>query len=127
MALIDAAAITGGVMRIGISVSTPYEAMAAEKNGADYIGLGPIFATSSKHDALPAVGLAAIREIRTLVDIPIVAIGGLTKDNIPHVIAAGADGIAVISAVVSQKDVRQAAKDLKKIIDDAVKASEDRR
>jgi len=113
---------------IGISVSSPYEAFAAEMSGADYIGLGPVFETSSKDDAGSAVGLASLREISDLVNIPIVAIGGITKENIPSVIAAGADGVAVISAVVSQKDVRGAAKELKGIVDGAViKASEGRR
>jgi len=115
-------------MLIGISVSTLEEALAAEKGGADYIGLGPIFATSSKDDAGSAVGLETLKKIRSAVKIPIVAIGGITKANTPSIIMAGADGVAVISAVVSQKDVKGATADLKKIVDDAViKASKVRR
>jgi thiamine-phosphate pyrophosphorylase len=128
MCLADAIGASGKKILIGISVSSLKEAYEAERGGADYIGLGPIFATSSKDDAADAVGLGMLAEIKGSVSIPIVAIGGLTKDNIASVVAAGADGIAVISAVVSQKDVRAAANELKRIIDDAsVKASKGRR
>ena len=127
MKLADALRTVGGML-IGISVSTLEEALAAEKGGADYIGLGPIFATSSKDDAGSAVGLETLKKIRSAVKIPIVAIGGITKANTPSIIMAGADGVAVISAVVSQKDVKGATADLKKIVDDAViKASKVRR
>ena len=127
MSILYAADIAPEYMQIGISVSTPDEAAAAEKSGADYVGLGPVFGTSSKHDAGSALGLNALREVRRFIDIPIVAIGGITKDNAASVISAGADGVAVISAVVSQKDVKKATEELKKIVDDAVRASKGRR
>ncbi|MDR0198391.1 MAG: thiamine phosphate synthase [Methanomassiliicoccaceae archaeon] len=128
MGLADAVGMKEKKLLIGISVSSPEEALEAERNGADYVGLGPIFATSSKHDAGNAVGLDAIREMRNAVNIPIVAIGGITKDNISSVIEAGADGAAVISAVVSQRDVVSAAEELKKMINESkVKASKGRR
>jgi thiamine-phosphate pyrophosphorylase len=128
MSLENAMRITQMTMMIGISVSTLEEARAAERGGADYIGFGPIFETSSKHDAGSAVGLKFLRLMKNSVNIPVVAIGGITKENIADVILSGADGAAVISAVVSQKDIRKAAEELKTIILNVkVKASTGRR
>ena len=106
-------------MLVGISVGSLKEALDAEKGGADYIGFGPVFSTSSKHDAGNAVGLELLKKIRSSVKIPIVAIGGMAKHNIKDVITSGADGIAVISAVVSQEDVKKATEELKEIISSA--------
>ena len=75
--------------------------------------LSPIFSTTSKDDAGPGHGLAALREIREEVSIPVIAIGGISRDNVGAVIGAGADGVAVISAVVGQPDITAAARDLK--------------
>jgi len=112
---------------LGVSVSSVGEALDAVRNGADYLGVGPVFDTSSKNDAGTGIGLTALSEIRDSVNVPIVAIGGITKKNAASVIAAGADGVAVISAVVSQNDVAAAAKELKRITDGAVRASKGRR
>ena len=101
---------------IGVSAGTLEEALAAERDGADYIGLGPLFPTASKSDAGEACGLGLLREVRSRVSIPVVAIGGIGAHNAADVITAGADGIAVISAVVSQDDVTAAARRLKEII-----------
>jgi thiamine-phosphate pyrophosphorylase len=101
---------------IGISAGTLKEALDAGRDGADYIGLGPIFPTQSKNDAGKACGLDLLREVKSRVSVPVVAIGGIGAGNAGAVIAAGADGIAVISAVVSQDDVTQAARGLKEII-----------
>ena len=98
---------------IGVSVRNPEEAVAAEEAGADYVVLSPIFSTTSKDDAGPGLGLAALREIREEVSIPVIAIGGISRDNVGAVIGAGADGVAVISAVVGQPDITTAARDLK--------------
>lgn len=98
---------------IGVSVGSVREAVEAEDGGADYVAVSPLFATSSKDDAGAGHGLATLREIRESVSVPVVAIGGITKENVPSVIAAGADGIAVISAVVAQPDIAGAARDLK--------------
>ena len=125
--LSDAVRTSGGKLLIGISVSTKEEAIAAEKGGADYVGAGPIFGTMSKDDALAPIGLGALIEIKNSVKIPVVAIGGIGKKNASSVISAGADGIAVISAVVSQKDVAGAAKELKLIVNEALRASKARR
>jgi len=97
---------------IGASASSVDEAVAAKRDGADYIGLGPIFSTSSKPDAGAPAGVQLIAEVRRAVRIPIVAIGGLTADNIGEVLRAGADGAAFISAVVSADDPEAATRRL---------------
>jgi thiamine-phosphate pyrophosphorylase len=98
---------------IGVSVGTVAEAMAAERDGADYIALSPLFDTDSKHDAGTGHGLGRLREVRQATALPLVAIGGVNARNLCQVIEAGADGVAVVSAVVSQDDVCSAARSLK--------------
>jgi thiamine-phosphate pyrophosphorylase len=94
---------------VGTSAGTVEEARQAEVDGADYIGVGSIFATSSKADAGDAIGPEALRRIREAVHIPIVAIGGITAANAAAAIAAGAHGVAVIAAVVGADDIAAAA------------------
>lgn len=97
---------------IGISASNIEEAAAAEREGADYIGLGAVFATQTKGDAGLPVGVETVREVTRRVNVPVVAIGGINFDNVGQVIKAGADGIAVVSAVTGVFDVRSAARRL---------------
>lgn len=97
---------------IGISVNTLAEAQAAEKEGADYLGVGPIFPTSSKIDLPPVLGLEGIKEIRAETKIPILAIGGINVANVADVISAGASGVAVISAIAASDNPRAAAGEL---------------
>ena len=85
---------------IGLSTHTLDQVVAASHTSADYLALGPIFATSSKPDASPVVGLDLLRRARGLTSKPIVAIGGITRHNAPSVLAAGADSLAVISALL---------------------------
>ncbi len=94
---------------IGISVKTAEEAVAGERDGADYIGMGPIFKTLSKEDSGPEVGLAGLRKVRAKVKIPILAIGGISAANAAEVISAGADGVAVISAIAAAMNPHEAA------------------
>jgi thiamine-phosphate pyrophosphorylase len=101
---------------IGVSVSNVDEACQAEREGADYVALSPTFSTGSKPDAGPGHGLDMLRKIRQNVSVPIIAIGGIAHHNAGEVIAAGADGIAVISAVVGATDITAAARDLKNLI-----------
>ena len=101
---------------IGVSVNTPEEAKRAEEMGADYLGVGAIFQTSTKPDAEQGIGLDAIYRIKQVTDLPVVAIGGINRGNIQHVISAGADAAAVVSAVVAQDDVRAAAHELRDLI-----------
>ncbi|MDO9033941.1 MAG: thiamine phosphate synthase [Methanoregula sp.] len=101
---------------IGVSVSTVDEAVRAEREGADYVALSPTFSTESKPDAGPGHGPYMLREIRQNVSVPVIAIGGIHRGNVREVIAAGAAGVAVISAVVGAEDITAAARDLKNLI-----------
>ncbi len=104
---------------IGVSVGTVAEAKRAEQEGADYIALSPVFSTASKNDAGPGRGLIVLREIRRSVSVPVIAIGGITMDNVREVITAGADGVAVISVVVGSKNITAAAQELSTRISDS--------
>jgi thiamine-phosphate pyrophosphorylase len=101
---------------IGVSVGTVDEAVRAEQEGADYIAISPVFSTASKYDAGPGLGLELVREIRQSVSVPVIAIGGINFDNVHEVIAAGADGVAVISGVVGRRNITAAARELRKRI-----------
>ncbi len=101
----EARRILGPDAVIGVSAGSAAEAADAQRRGADYIGLGPICATSTKPDAGPVCGIEGIRAVRAAVDIPIVAIGGITLDMAGEVIAAGADAVVAIAAVVGSPDV----------------------
>ena len=90
---------------IGITVHNLAEAMEAQRSGADYLGVSPIFETLTKSDAGKPRGIALIEEIRGQVDIPLIAIGGINFANAPEVIKAGSDGLCAISAVVAKEDV----------------------
>jgi len=96
---------------IGISTHSLEQARDAESAGADYIGFGPVFRTGTK-DAGPVRGPEMLRQVRNEVSIPVIAIGGINGENAGAVLAAGADGIAVISAVLDAPDVEAAAKGL---------------
>lgn len=109
--------IAGDSLIIGISAESVDDALRAEQEGADYIGISPVFSTPTKTDIAPPLGLEGVRQIRALVDIPLVGIGGIHSDNAESVLAAGADGIAVVSAIVSAADPAGAAKKLKTLID----------
>ncbi|EQB86953.1 hypothetical protein M918_11435 [Clostridium sp. BL8] len=100
---------------IGVSVRTLEQALLAENNGADYLGVGAIYPTGSKEDAT-LVGLEALKSIKENVKIPVVAIGGIKEDNCKEVIKAKADGIAVISAIFGEDDIRMASKKLQELI-----------
>lgn len=97
---------------LGVSTGTVLEARQAVADGADYLGVGSIFATKSKGDAGEPIGLAGLKAIRAAVDVPIIAIGGIDAGNVAEVIAAGADGVAVVSAVIGAQDVAAAAREL---------------
>ena len=104
---------------IGVSVGSVEEAVKAVEDGADYVAVSPVFSTASKHDAGDGHGLDTARAICNAVSVPVVGIGGPNKENIPEVVAAGIDGIAVISAVVSQEDISASAAELSAIIAEA--------
>jgi thiamine-phosphate pyrophosphorylase len=101
---------------VGVTVSTVEEALKATADGADYLGVSPIFATGTKADAGEPIGLARLAEIRHAVSLPLVAIGGINADNVADVMRAGADGAAVISAVTRADEMEIAARRLAAII-----------
>ena len=96
---------------IGLSAHTVEEAIKAEEMGADYIGVGTVFNTSTKSDATP-VSFDTLKSICSIVRIPVVAIGGINKNNILKLSGSGADGVAVISAIFAQPDIGMATKEL---------------
>ena len=97
---------------IGISVDNVEKAKIAEAEGADYIALGPIFSTKKKINAGEPVGVEEIKKVKSIVRLPVIAIGGINLQNIQLVAMAGADSVAVISAVVGAPDIRRAMKEL---------------
>lgn len=119
MHIADARRIVGRSMLIGISAECPDDAIRAEAQGADYVGISPVFATLTKTDTAPPLGLNGVRAIRAAVSIPLVGIGGVGSANAAQVIHAGCDGVAVVSAIVSALDPKRAAAELKAIIDTA--------
>ncbi len=116
MPLYQAREILGNNKIIGISVNTVEEAIKAETEGADYLGASPLFYTDSKKDLDPELGLKGLQEMRKQVKIPILAIGGINSSNASEVMAAGADGIAVISAILGANDISQATQKLLKAV-----------
>ncbi|MQA91920.1 MAG: thiamine phosphate synthase [Gemmatimonas sp.] len=104
--------ITPSDFILGRSVDTPDEAAAAEVAGADYVGLGPIFNTASKSGLGDAIGPTGVAAVRDRVSLPIVAIGGIDRSRAAPVIEAGADGIAVIGAIMGALDPYSAARQL---------------
>lgn len=111
--------IAGKNFIIGASVSSPEEALLAEKEGADYISAQSIFRTSSKEN-VKIIGLEGLRSIVNASSLPVIAIGGINKDNVKDVIRNGAKGIAVISAVVSKEDVKKAAEELRESLEEVL-------
>lgn len=112
----DARRLVGNRMIIGISAESVADAIRAEAEGADYIGASPVFTTPTKTDTAPPLGLAGLRAIRRAVQLPLVAIGGINADNAAQVLRAGADGLAVVSAIVSAPCPRTAAAGLRQRI-----------
>ncbi|XJZ28844.1 thiamine phosphate synthase [Bacillota bacterium Lsc_1132] len=99
---------------LGVSAHTVEEVQVAIEQGADYLGIGPIFPTSTKEDAKPVQGTALLRELRTKgFNMPIVGIGGITPENASMVMEAGADGVSVITAISLAHNITEAARQLK--------------
>jgi thiamine-phosphate pyrophosphorylase len=100
----DARSVVGGSRYIGISTHLDDQVRAADASCADYVAIGPVFATSSKENAEPVVGLEGVRRARALTTRPLVAIGGITRVNALSVIEAGADAVAVISELLTAEE-----------------------
>lgn len=112
MGLTDARRLLGSAMIIGISAESVEDALRAERDGADYLGISPVFATPTKTDTAPPLGLEGVRAIRAAVSLPLVGIGGIHQENTADVLRAGTDGVAVVSAIVSASCPRSAAASL---------------
>jgi thiamine-phosphate pyrophosphorylase len=106
--------IIGNNKILGVSASSLTEALQAKKDSADYLGVGAMFATGTKTDA-KLVSIESLKDIKKGTSLPIVAIGGINKGTIPLFADTGIDGIAVVSAIISEKDILTAASTLKRI------------
>ena len=100
---------------IGVSASTLAEALLAQQQGADYIGVGAVFNTKTKTDATE-VSLEQLKLIKKSVTIPVIAIGGINKANLQEVMSTGIDGVSVVSAILAQEDILKAARQLKELM-----------
>ena len=115
----DIRAMIGPDKILGISAGTVEEAVAAEKAGADYIGVGAIFTTSTKKNAR-SMTMEQLKEIVSSVSIPVVAIGGISAENILQLRGSGVDGVAVVSAIFAAEDPGKATADLLKLAEEMV-------
>lgn len=114
MPLTAARNILGRDKIIGISVGNVEEALEAEKNGADYVGIGTVFFTGTKKDIDTPIGIEGLEKICNSINIPAVAIGGINENNFKEVLSTGVDGISVISAILGKDDIKTAAEVLRK-------------
>ena len=112
MEAMDVRKILGPDKILGVSAQTVEQALIAEKHGADYLGVGAVFTTGSKDDA-DDVSHEMLKAICEAVSIPVIAIGGITKDNVGELAGSGICGVAVISAIFGQKDIKKATEELK--------------
>lgn len=115
----DIRAMIGSDKILGISAGTVEDAVAAEKAGADYIGVGAVFGTSTKKNARN-LSLETLREIRASVSIPVVAIGGISASNLMELAGSGVDGVAVVSAIFAAEHPGQATANLRKLAEEMV-------
>lgn len=111
----------GDDMIIGVSVHSVEEALEAVKNGADCLGLGAVFSTSTKTD-VDLLPRETLRDICDAVDIPVVAIGGINKSNISQLAGTGIDGVALVSAIFAADDIESECRELRKLSEDMVNA-----
>ncbi len=112
MACVEARKALGERKVVGVSAQTVEQAIQAEQDGADYLGVGAVFPTGSKDDA-DDVSHDTVKAICEAVNIPVIAIGGISKDNVGQLAGLGLDGIAVISAIYASDDIQAATEDLK--------------
>ena len=115
----DVRSLIGADKIMGVSAVTVEQAVLAEESGADYIGVGAVFATSTKHDA-DTVTYERLKQICEAVTIPVVAIGGIGEENILQLKGSGIDGVAVISAIFAKPDIRKATENLRRLSEQIV-------
>lgn len=119
---LDAALVrqrVGDNMMIGVSVHCVEEALNAVKQGADCLGVGAMFTTATKAD-VDVLDMETLRDICTAVDIPVVAIGGISKSNLPLLAGTGADGVALVSAIFAADDIENECRQLRKLSEEMV-------
>lgn len=121
MEALDVRAKLGPGKIVGVSAQTVEQALLAEKHGADYLGVGAVFPTGSKDDA-DDVSYDTLKAICQTVSIPVVAIGGISRDNVARLADSGICGVAVISAIYGAPDIRAAAQELKAATEGMLKA-----
>ena len=109
---------------IGVSAQTVEQALKAQEHGADYLGVGAVFPTGSKADAVE-VSHETVKAICEAVDIPVIAIGGISEENVGQLAGSGICGVAVISAIFAKPDVKKAARELKKAVEKMVAEGEE--
>lgn len=120
MSLAAARMILGKSVILGRSTSgKPEEAIKAEKEGAGYVAVGPVFATSTKQTIKGEIGVSAITKVKKVVKIPVLAIGGINEGNLGSCIEAGADGVAVIAAVSMADDMLEATRKMRQALDES--------
>lgn len=119
MAAGDVRRLAGEGMILGVSVHTVEEALEAIQNGADYLGLGAVFPTSTKTD-VEQMANETVRAICDAVDVPVVAIGGINRKNMRKLSGSGVDGVALVSAIFSETDIEAACRDLRKLSEEMV-------
>ncbi len=120
MAAAEVRRLAGEGMILGVSVHTVEEALEAVQNGADYLGLGAVFPTSTKTD-VDQMPNKTLRAICDAVDVPIVAIGGINRDNIGKLSGSGVDGVALVSAIFSADDIEAVCRELRQMSERMVK------
>lgn len=110
-------ALAGENMMIGVSARTVEQALAAEKAGADYLGVGAVFGTTTKLDA-DTISHQTLREICEAVHIPVVAIGGISRENMKELTGTGVDGVALVSAIFAAEDIEKECRELRRIAEE---------
>lgn len=119
MELTEVRRLVGDKMLIGVSAQTVEQAIEAERNGADYLGVGAVFTTSTKLDA-DSVSYDTLKAICNAVKIPVVAIGGINKENMLELKGSGINGVALVSAIFAAEDIENECKELNKIVKEIV-------
>ncbi len=119
MPVSEARAILGPDRIIGVSARTVEQAVLAERQGADFLGAGAVFSTGTKQDA-KQIAMSTLQEICTAVSIPVVAIGGITSENLTRLKGSGIAGIAVVSAVFAQEKIEEAVRELRRRMDSII-------
>ena len=117
----DVRTAVGEDMIIGVSAQTVQQALAAQAAGADYLGVGAVFPTSTKLDAVE-VSREMLLAICSAVDIPVVAIGGITRDNLPELAGTGVAGVALVSAIFAADDIARECRNLLRLSEEMIEA-----